>query len=74
MVSALAEILRDIQNAAELEQESLTILDELLIGHLDICFNQHLSNLVSCCIYGAARFASLSLIGKSMLIGSSRQG
>lgn len=56
VVSALAEILEDIQNPSELEKECLTILDELLVGHLDIVFNQHLSNLISCCIYGAARY------------------
>lgn len=41
----------------QVREESLSVLDGVLLPNLDLLFNQHLSNVVACCIYGAARCA-----------------
>lgn len=36
-------------------QDCVATVDSMLINHLDLLFNQHLSRLVSCCVYGTTR-------------------
>ena len=53
--TALTCAMETISDCAKLKEEGLRILEDLLDGHLDLVFNQHLANLISCCIYGSAR-------------------
>ena len=46
----------------QVQEEALMVLDGVLLPNLDLLFNQHLSNLVACCIYGAARCSPFSII------------
>ena len=55
VVSDLASVLRDTESAEELCAECLALLDKLLLFNLDLLFNQHLSTIIACCIFGAAR-------------------
>lgn len=56
---ALHTALEGSEGYAKLEEEALKILDHLLVNHLHLLFNQHLANLVSCCVYASARFSLL---------------
>lgn len=54
-MQSLALVIKDIRDVDELQEDCLAILDKLLLHNLDLMFNQHLSNLISCCVFGAAR-------------------
>ena len=53
--AALSASIEEFAGIEDVEGECLLVLDALLVPNLDLLFNQHLSNLVACCIYGAAR-------------------
>lgn len=53
--AALKESVAEFAGIPDAEDECLRVVDALFVPNLDLLFNQHLSNLVACCIYGAAR-------------------
>lgn len=53
--AALRDAIPEFGKIFDDEGECLRILDALLVPNLDLLFNQHISNLVACCVYSAAK-------------------
>ena len=56
-----------LSKAAAFQEECMWLMDVVLREHLDLLFNQHLSNIAACCVYGVARVYGAALSFKKVV-------
>ena len=56
-----------LNEVAAFQEECIWLMDIVLQEHLDLLFNQHLSNIAACCVYGVARVYGAALTFKKVV-------
>ena len=64
--AAVARVNAVLNKTSEFVDDCLWAMHLAVYEHLDLLFNQHLSNLVACCVYGVARAHGVSLSFKKV--------
>lgn len=56
-----------LDKVADFPEDCAWLMSAVLQEHLDLLFNQHLSNIVACCVYGVARAHGVALSFKTVV-------